>query len=143
MSQVSPQKKDQIVQKYIGTMSRMLSLSYPQLSKPEIEDAIMYSINKRYKEEPAKIYNNYKKKTVNMSLYELVNYIMDREPIMTAYGVLFMQHGKVLNPLAKLFQTFLDKRELDKAEMFKYPKGSEDFEKYNLFQLLDKLDANG
>lgn len=143
MSSISPQRKDEIVKKYINMMKSMLNLSFPQLKEHELEQSIMYSINKRYKEEPAKIYNNYKKKTVNMNLYEIVNYIMEREPIMTASGVLFMQHGKTINPLAKLFKTFLDKREEDKAMMFSFPPGSEEYEKYDLFQLLDKLDANG
>ncbi len=43
-------------------MKSMLSLSFPQLKEHELEQSIMYSINKRYKEEPAKIYNNYKRK---------------------------------------------------------------------------------
>jgi hypothetical protein len=143
MSQVTPQKKDKIVKDYIEVMSRMMRYNYPQLSKQELEDAICYSIEKRYRLEPAQIYNNYKGKTVDMTLYEIVNYIMEREPIMTAYGVLFHNHGKVPNPLSKLFQTFLDKRQLDKDKMFTFPPGSEEYERYNLFQLLDKLDANG
>lgn len=143
MNNLTPQRKDEIVKKYISTSKRMLHLSFPQLTDTELEKAILYSINKRYKEESAKIYNNYKKKTVNMTLYEIVNYIMEREPIMTASGVLFMQHGKQINPLARLFKVFLDKRDEDKAKMFTFPPGSEEYEKYDLFQLLDKLDANG
>lgn len=143
MGQPTPQKKDQIVKDYIKVMSRMMRYNYPQLTKQELEDAISYSIQKRYRSEPAQIYNNYKEKTVDMTLYEIVNYIMEREPIMTAYGVLFHNHGKVPNPLSKLFQTFLDKRQLDKDKMFTFPPGSEEYERYNLFQLLDKLDANG
>lgn len=143
MQQISPNKKDKIVKNYLSVMTTMMKHNYQQLSKQELENAILYSINKRYKEEDAHIYNNYKEKTVDMNLYEVVNYIMDKKPIMTAYGVLYQQHGKSINPLSKVFETFLKNRDLDKDEMYKYPPGSEDFEKYNLFQLLDKLDSNG
>ena len=78
-----------------------------------------------------------------MTLLELTDYINSREPIVTAHGVMFRKHGEVPNPLSKVIQKFLDKRGEDKKMMFKFPKGSEEFEKYNLLQQLDKIDCNG
>ena len=54
---------------------------------------------------------------------------------------MFKKHAEEYNPIAELLRKFMEGRDEHKAEMFKYPKGSEQFEKYNLLQLLDKIDA--
>lgn len=120
-----------------------LKHSFPKLSIAELDEAINYSIAKRYKNHDARINNNYTKRDVPevKTLLDVLDYINSCEPIITSSGVLFKKHKKAENPLARMIMGFIEKRAQDKAEMFKYPKGSAMFQKYNLFQLLDKLDA--
>ena len=132
-----------IIEEYKKVARDMLQHSFSLLSKSEIEEALDYSILKRIENSEASIDNNYKNKKINTTLLQISEYIMNREPIITPYGVMFAKHGEVPNPIANLLKTFMDNRDMHKQQMFQYPKGSEMFEKYNLLQLLDKIDANG
>ena len=120
-------------------MEQCLKLYYPHLNHDDAIDAIRYSIDKRYHSDPVKIENSYKHSTAEMTLLELADYINSREPIVTGFGTIFSKHETIPNPLAKTVQSFLDLRGIHKKEMFKYPKGSEMFEKYNLMQSLTKM----
>ena len=128
--------------KYKDTLKRMLSLNLPSLTNKELDEAIDYSMNKRYKQVESKVYNNYTEKTVINTLAELTDYIYSKEPICTAWGVLFKKHGVVPNPLTKLIHMFMLNRDKEKKIMFQFPKGSEEFEEHNLLQLLAKVDTN-
>lgn len=127
---------------YKDTLKRMLSLNLPSLTNKELDEAIDYSMNKRYKPVESKVYNNYTEVTVTNTLAELTDYIYSREPIQTAWGVLFKKHGVTPNPLTKLIHMFMLNRDKEKKIMFQYPKGSEEFEEHNLLQLLAKVDTN-
>lgn len=132
------------IKKYKETMTDCIRMYYSEMDPREIDRVLNYSIQKRYKPANGRIENSYNKRHIdNMTLLDISDYIVSREPIVTAFGTMFMKHETVPNPLAKVVQSFLDKRSEDKKMMFKYPKGSENFEKYNLLQQLDKIDANG
>lgn len=130
------------VQGYKEDAMRALQISFPYVPYYELEQAVNYSINTRFKNHEAILKNNYTKKEITTSLLDLANYIIDRKPIITPSGVMFSQHGSVPNPLVRMVERFIESRKELKAEMFKYPKGTEEFEFYNLGQLLAKLDAN-
>lgn len=129
--------------RYKDTMKQSIRLYYPYINEQDLDKAIEYSIEKRLKNTKATLNNSYTHKEKDLDLLRLIDYINSREPIVTAFGTLFKKHADCINPLYETIQSFLDLRSMHKKEMFKYPKGSEEFEKYNLLQLLDKIDANG
>ena len=106
------------------------------------EGALNYSISKRALQTPVVVDNNYTKKSANIMLQDLTNWILQKEPILTAWGVMFKKKGTVPNPLGNMIRGFMDARDINKGHMFEYPKGSEMFSHYNMLQILDKLDAN-
>ena len=136
-------KNSPTIQKYRDTMSRCIKMYYQDLDQKELDQILNYSIAKRYQEYPAQVKNSYTHKTADMTLLAIADYINSREPIVTAYGTMFRKHTDVPNPMGVVVQSFLDNRSKHKKMMFRYPKGSEDFEKYNLLQSLDKIDTNG
>lgn len=130
-----------VIDNYKRVAMEMLRLNFPLLRDDELNASIDWSISKHFHDTPTDINNNYKNKTINTTLLQVSEYIMTRQPIMTSYGVLYNRHGVVPNPLYSVIDGFINSRKAYKKEMFKYPKGSESFEKFNLLQLLAKIDA--
>ena len=119
-----------------------LRLTFPGLLESELVEAVNYSIMKRGSDTPVILDNNYKKVKEQTTLWQVTDYIMSREPIITVSGVMFKKHGSVPNPFVMLIQEFLKQRGYYKDQMFMYPKGSEDFEKFNILQLSEKQSGN-
>lgn len=127
---------------YINEMMEALKLSFPGLYESDLREAINYSIIKRGSDSKAVLDNNYIKTKEKTTLFAITDYIIQREPIITVSGVMFRKHGYCPNPFVMLIQEFLNQRSIYKNNMFKYPKGSEDFEKYNILQLSEKVSSN-
>ena len=131
-----------VISEYEQVMVDGLKHSFPLLDETELREAIQYSITNRLHDSPAYMKNNYTHKTISGTVVSFLSYIEHLEPIITSSGVLFKKHKDADNPLSRMIMGFLKKRSSYKDEMFKYPKGSEQFERYNLLQLLEKLNAN-
>lgn len=127
---------------YIKEVMDALKLTFPGLYESEIREAVNYSIMKRGSDSIAVLDNNYTKAKENTTLFAITDYIISREPIITVSGVMFRKHGYCPNPFVMLIQEFLKQRGIYKDTMFKYPKGTEDFEKYNILQISEKTSGN-
>jgi len=132
------------IDEYKREMMRMLPLYYPTLKKSEIESALDFAIEKRFKDADCSLYNNYKEQTMDTTLYKLTKYIESKKPIVTAFGVLFMRHGEVVNPIYDFIEELAQIRVMYKDKMFEcMERGDYEGEKnYNLLQLLAKVDLN-
>ena len=114
----------------------VLHMIFPQLTITELSAAVADSINRRLQNNPVIIDNSYKHQEVQTTLLELIEYVNNRGAIMTNQGVLFSKHGTVKNPIAEMLDGFLSNRKAMKKKMFQYPKGTSEYAKYNLLQLL-------
>ena len=132
------------LQEYKEQMIRMLRLLYPNMSYEQLAPAVDFSINKREYNAQVKLENNYKKVSVDLTLQDVSDYVKIKKPIMSSFGLLFKRHDPNGNhtPFYNMIETFIQNRSKFKNKMFEYPKGSEEFQKYNLLQLLSKLDCN-
>ena len=132
-----------VMDDYIKETMYVLQSMYPNATPQQLEQAINYSIQKRYRDETCTLSNNYKQRSTEVTLAEMINYIEKKQPICTAYGVMFKQpNPDEPDPLVDLIRSFMENRDIYKAEMFKFPKGTYDFAKWNLAQLLEKRDGN-
>ena len=135
--------KSPTLKKYKDIMKELCHMYMPEKNDGEIDQILDYSINKRYYNYKGSIENSYTNTTHEMTLLAMADYIAKKQPIVTAHGTLFMKHGDVPNPMGLVIQSFIDKRKAEKKKMLSFPKGNEEFEKWNLMQQLSKIDCNG
>ena len=137
-----------LIDKYRESMRNILNRLCPELNLSEIEEGMNYALAKFYDKAQqeydlgVQIHNNHTKRTATLDLLTLSNSILQKKPIMTTQGVLFMRHGTKKNPFYNFIQYLLDKRNEAKKEMKKHPKGSEEYAKWNLKQLNYKVSCN-
>ena len=125
---------------YEDEMVRLIKLYWPHMTHQDIRKAVQYSMNKRYRETKCVVDNNYTKSKTDFTLLDMANWINEREPICTAYGVMFKRHNlDKPNPLTELVRSFMEGRDIDKGLMFKYlaERDYVNAAKYNLKQLLN------
>ena len=134
--------KTKAVQKYKQTMIENLQSSYPDLTYTDLEESIIWAINNNHTNPKGKINNNYTKDTIDGTIVDILKYIDSLEPIITSSGVLFKRHKEADNPLTRMIMGFLSNRKIYKDKMKASVPGSQDYERYNLYQLLEKQNAN-
>ena len=128
-----------MVKNYKKVMMDGLSCSFPTIRRNDLSEAIDWAILQSHRNPKLKLNNNYTHVCMDGTVLDILRYIEARKPIISASGVLFMRHEEKDNPLTRMIMGFIKQRKIYKNEMFKYPKKSYEYEKYNLLQLLEKI----
>lgn len=134
--------KIEAITRYRNEAKRNLMINYPTLSEDELDTALDIILSDAYTKRECTLYNNYTEEVAETDVAGISNYIYNKNPIMVANGCLFKQYTSELTPMYKLITSFTDNRSKFKKEMFKYEKGTEKFNKYNMLQMLAKRDNN-
>ena len=125
--------KTNVIEGYKNNVLDILQYSFPTIKKKDIYEALEYSINKRFNDSQCEFYNNYKNAKIETSLLGMANAILNNKFIMTSYGTLYNRHENIKTPTYRILDIFINARSKFKKEMFKYPKGTEEFKKYEYY----------
>lgn len=135
-------RDNEFINDYRRLMIKNIKMVYPTLKTDEIQYLVDAIINKKYKNDKLIIKNNYKNRVVDMDVEKLMQFIKNNKPILIENGCLFRRHQKGFTLFYRLIDEFVESRKKLKKKMFQYDKGTDEFNKYNLMQLLAKRDAN-
>lgn len=127
---------------YRRLMYKNIAMVYPTLTNDEIRYLVDTIIGNTYKNDKLTITNNYKDRVVDTDVEQIMQFIKNNKPILIENGCLFRRHQKGFTLFYRLIDEFVESRKKLKKKMFQYDKGTEEFNKYNLMQLLAKRDAN-
>jgi len=136
-----------LIDEYRDSMRGILSRICVQLEPSEIEEAINYSVAKAYKagkefnDLSVNVHNNVTNRTLTTDLLSLSNEILTSQPILTGIGVLYKRHG-ARNPFVNFITYLVEMRDYAKSMMKKYPKGSEEYNAWDLKQKNYKVSVN-
>ena len=133
-----------ILEQYTEEMTDIVKRIFPYMTKKDISEAVAYSVQKRYKEHYCTLDDNYRKRTEEMTLLKVTNYILSKQPICTSYGVMFKRHTDQEHPLMYMIRSLMEARDKDKKLMFMYLDAHDydNAESYKMDQLLDKRNCN-
>lgn len=142
MSNFTELENIQMVDLYKESAKKALRLNFPTLTEGELDTALDIVLAESYTKKECTLNNNYTERTADADVAYMSNYILNETPILVSNGCLFKQYTEELTPMYKLITSFTENRSKFKKEMFKYEKGSEKFNRYNMLQMLAKRDNN-
>ena len=89
-----------------------------------------------------RIVNNYLMREFDGNLLDIYEFIVKKKPIIGGNGVLFSQHGKIVNPQLTWIANLMAERKSLKGMMKKCEFGSKEYRMYDLLQLNTKIKIN-
>jgi hypothetical protein len=109
-----------ILETYIERVSAMYSVIHPELNPQDVRTKVEEFVHKSFRDIPCVLNNNVKHERVETTVSKAMDWIEQRDPIITGNGTFFMQHDELLAPIIKVLEPLKAIRSGIKKEMYTY-----------------------
>lgn len=116
--------------------------THPNANPDVVRTLITDFTDSNMKNIPCVMHNNITHETIETSMIDVFDWIVQRNPIISGNGTFFKQHAEYLAPTVKMLETLQANRKKKKKEMYSYPKGSIEYTNANVGQLSIKVIMN-
>lgn len=104
--------------KYRNYCLREITKIHPTWDKDKVKNEIDYIIEESLRNPQATVENNYTHEKAEVSLLSILDWSMEKKPIIAGNGTFYKQHKDAINLNATMLMGFLSKRDQIKKEMF-------------------------
>lgn len=132
-----------VINEWKCEMTKLLKMKYGnKFNKTEISDKLDHIIDKNLKNPSVSVFNNYTNESTRSTILELTDFIEDNHIIITGGGCLFLPHGTKPNILIDFIMEIMKRRKDAKKMRKNYDKGTANWLRWDIAQLLNKLVIN-
>lgn len=106
------------LKEYTSQMAHILFTLYPDKPKDKIKKLVKKEVEDKLMNPPGRVENSYTHEAQQTTLLSVLDYLMDKKPIIGANATFFKHHEESINPNTVMLDTFDKERAEAKARMF-------------------------
>lgn len=113
-----------IIERYQENAYNLYMRTHPSADSEKVRMLINEKVMRTYKDVPCTLDNNVTHETFETSLSNVIDWIENRDPIITGNGTFFKQHEEYLSPTVSMLETLMGDRDVEKKIMYTFEPGT-------------------
>lgn len=136
-------KDSKFIKKYKKDVIKVLKESMPDVDTEIIKDEVNKMIEENFMNPEVTLDNNYTGESRDTTLLSVLEWALERKPILCGNATFYKNQYEAMNPIAKMLEGFLTQRKAYKKKMFKVEDtSSSKYKDLDRLQLNEKINAN-
>ena len=111
-------EKSNYLKKYRSRMTDVMIKTHPNWKKKDVEKVITKMIEKRFMNPDVVVDNNYTGDTKETTLLTVLDWTLDKKPLIAGNGTFYKNQHEAINPIARMLDMFAENRSNYKKKMF-------------------------
>ena len=135
--------KSEYTKQYVDTMTRRIMKIHPEWDESSVSSDITDELLKNIQNPHVNLDNNYTHENKNASLMSVIDWTLERKPLIAGNGTFYKNQHEAMNPIANMLIGMLKRRKAFKKEMFKIEDAnSQAYKDFDLKQANEKINCN-
>lgn len=129
--------------KYIKQMTDVMLQMNPSWNKDDVKKIVFEMVKEQTQNPVVTLDNNYTGESRETTLLSVLDWTLDREPIICGNATFYKNQHEAINPIAKMLEDFLSQRKAYKKLMFKVEDStSPEYKDLDRSQANEKINCN-